>query len=211
MKVIVFGATGATGKVLVSQARAHGHDVTAMARHPEAITPGDGVKVLRGDARDSASVKAAIAGQDAVLGALGSRSLGKSDLLQRSSGNIIAAMNENGVRRLIILGAAGALHDPSKHQGVFGRTVMRVLLRTLLKNVSRDQAAQERQVEASGLDYTIVRPPFLTNGAATGRYRVALDGLPARWSAISRADVAAFMVEQLDAATHVRAGPYLAT
>ena len=211
MKVIVFGASGATGKALVSQARERGHAVTAFVRDPKSISATEGVKVVTGDARDPTAMNAAIVGQDAVLAALGSRTLGWSDLLEHSAGNIIAAMDRNHVRRLVILGAAGALHDAARHQSALGRAFLRLLMRTLLRNVARDQAAQERQVEASGLDYTIVRPPFLTNAPAAGRYRVALDGLPARWKPISRADAAAFMVSQMDDATFVRRGPYLAT
>jgi putative NADH-flavin reductase len=211
MKIVIFGASGATGKELVRQARDRGHVVTAFFRDPNTAPAIDGVRVVQGDARAAAAVGAAIEGQDAVVAALGSRSLGKSDLLQQSSFNIIAAMERHQVQRLIVLGAAGALHDAAKHQGVLGRAFLRFLMSTLLRNVSRDQAAQEKQIEASGLHYTIVRPPFLTNGPASGRYRVVLDGLPAKWRPISRRDVAAFMIGQLDDGSFVRKGAYLAT
>jgi putative NADH-flavin reductase len=211
MKIIIFGASGATGKELVRQARNRGHVVTAFIREPKTAPAIDGVRLVQGDARDDDAVSAAIEEQDAVVAALGSRSLGKSDLLQRSSFNIIAGMKRHRVQRLIVLGAAGALHDAAQNQGLFGRIFLRFLLRTLLRNVSRDQAAQEHQIEVSGLDYTIVRPPFLTNGPAVGRYRVVLDGLPAKWRPISRRDVAAFMIGQLDDVSFARKAPYLAT
>lgn len=211
MKIIIFGARGATGRELVQQARAREHVVTAFVRDTKAAPATDGVHLLQGDARDAAAVSAAIEGQDAVVAALGSGSLGKSDLLERSSFNIIAAMERHRVSRLIVLGAAGALHDAAKHQSHFGRGFLMVLRCTLLRNVSRDQAAQEKQIEASGLQYTIVRPPFLTNGPIAGRYRVALDGLPAKWRPISRRDVAAFIIEQLTDVSFIRKGPYLAT
>ncbi len=211
MKIIIFGASGATGRELVRQARECGHAVTAFVRDTQAAPAIEGVQFVHGDARDAAAVSAAIKGQAAVVAALGSGSLSKSDLLQRSSFNIIAAMERHGVSRLIVLGAAGALHDAAKHQSLFGRAFLKVLLCTLLINVSRDQAAQEKQIEASGTQYTIVRPPFLTNGPFAGRYRVALDGLPAKWRPISRRDVAAFMIEQLKDVSFIRKGPYLAT
>ncbi|MDB5482057.1 MAG: NmrA family protein [Caulobacteraceae bacterium] len=210
MKVIVFGAAGATGALLVRRSLERGHTITAFVRNPSAPTL-EGVRAVHGDARDAAAVSAAIIDHDAVLLALGSRSLGTSDLLEVSSRNVIAAMERYGVRRLIALSAAGALHDAGVRQGPVGRAMLRVLMSTLLRNVRRDQAAQERQIEASGLDYTIVRPPFLTNGPASGRYRVDLDGLPAKAGPISRADVAAFMVDHLEDASFIRKGPHLAT
>jgi putative NADH-flavin reductase len=210
MKIIVFGASGATGVELVRQGQERGHVVTGFVRNAKTASALDGVRVIEGDARDAAAVGSAIAGQDAVLAALGSRSLGKSDLLQQSSANIIAAMQRHDVRRLIILGAAGALRDATANQTPMGRIVLKLLMQTLLRNVARDQAAQESQIEASDLDYTIVRPPFLTNKPRSGQIRIALDGLPARWAGISRSDVAAFMVGQLEDRSFVRQGPYLA-
>src|SRR5258708_22913988 len=162
MKVIVFGAAGATGAHLVRRAQERGHAVTAFVRNRSALAL-EGVSVVQGDARDGAAVSAAIAGQDAVLAALGSGTLGKSDLLEVSSGHVIAGMQRHDVRRLIVLSAAGALYDAGLRQGAVARAVLHVLKSTLLRNVARDQAAQERHIEASGLDYTIARPPFLTN------------------------------------------------
>jgi putative NADH-flavin reductase len=211
MKIVIFGASGATGKELVRQARDRGHGVTAFVRDPNKAAAIDQVRLVQGNARDAAAVSAAIEGTDAVVAALGSGSLGKSDLLQQTSFNIIAAMERHGVTRLIVLGGAGALHDAGRHQSLPSRVFLRLLLSTLLRNVARDQAAQEKQIEASGLDYTIVRPPFLKSGPATKQCRVDLDGLPAKWRPISRADVAAFMIGQLDDSSFVRRGPYLAT
>ena len=210
MKIVVFGASGAAGAEVLRAAQAGSHTVTAFVRNPASLTAFSGVSIARGDARDASAVAAAVDGQEAVISVLGSRSLNKSDLLERSSANIIAAMERHCVRRLIVLSAAGALHDATKHLDAIGRTFLRILLATLLRNVSRDQAAQEAQIERSALDYIIVRPPFLTNGPPTGRYRVDLEGLPAKWRPVSRADVAAFMVEQLNDASFVRRGPYIA-
>ncbi len=211
MKVVVFGASGSTGAEVVRAALARGHAVTAFARDPSTLASAGGVSIVQGGARDASAVAAAVGGQEAVVSTLGSRTLRKSDLLERGSANIVAAMESHHVRRLIVLGAAGALYDATTHLDLIGRVVLRILLATMLRNVSRDQAAQEAQIEASALDYTIVRPPFLTNGPPTGRYRVDLEGLPARWRPISRADVAAFMIEQLDDTSFVRKGLYIAT
>ena len=210
MKVVVFGANGAAGAEVLRAAQARGHAVTAFVRDPSTLTAFNGVSIVQGDARDASAVASVVRGQEVVVSVLGSRSLRKSDLLEQSSGNIVAAMQRYQVRRLIVLGAAGAVHDATKHLDAIGRTFLRILLATLLRNVSRDQAAQETRIEGSALDYTIVRPPFLTNGPPTGIYRVDLEGLPAKWRPISRADVAAFMIEQLDDSSFVRNGPYIA-
>src|SRR5258708_4232470 len=173
MKVIVFGATGATGKELVSQARDQGHTVTAFSRNRSKIPSISGIQIGHGDVRADKSVVDAMVGHDAVLVALGSGTLGRSDLLKCGSINIIAAMYQHRVRRVIALGAAGAIPGAAKHQGALGRTLFGVLTRTLLRNTLDDQGELEKQIAASELDYTIVRPARLTNGSATGTYRVA--------------------------------------
>ncbi len=136
--------------------------------------------------------------------------LGPNDLLPKSSANIIAGMKRQRVRRLIVLGAAGAYRDAGKHATAFRRFFLRLLKRTLLKYPFINSSIQQQQVEASGLDYTVVLPPRLTNGAAVGRYRVEADGLPAHGNTLSRADLAEFMLKQLDDPTWVRKAPYVA-
>lgn len=210
MNILVFGASGGTGRQIVAHAVEAGHTVTAFVRDPATIANSGQVRVAQGDVRDAAAVAAAIAGEDAILSALGSRSLAKNDLLDRASENILAGMHAHGVRRLIVLGAAGALHDPGKYSSLWSRIGLRLLKATLLRNTMRDSAAQERRVEASDVDYTIVLPPELVDGASRGSYRVQLDGLPPGGRKIARADVAAFMVAQLTETRYLRKSPYLA-
>lgn len=211
MKLVVFGASGGTGRALVSQALAAGHTVTAFVRNPESLAPADGLRIAVGDAGDAAAVAGAIAGQDAVLSALGARTLGKSDLLERASAHIVAGMEAHGVRRLIVLGAAGALHDARKHNPGLGNRLFFALIRnTFLKNAFADSAAQERRIEASALDYTIVHPPRLLDTPGVGTWRTEPDGLPPGGRQIAREDVARFMLAQLDDPRFVRGGPYIA-
>jgi putative NADH-flavin reductase len=165
---------------------------------------------VQGDVRDADVVAGVIDGSDAVLSALGSRSLSKSDLLDEAIANILAGMQKSGVRRVIVLGAAGAGGDAGKYANGIERLVLKILTHTLLKYPFLDQEAQERRLEESDADYTVVRPPRLTNGQYTGRYRVEADGLPRAAKSIARADVADFMLKQLSDQRFMRRGVYLA-
>jgi len=210
MRVVIFGASGATGQELVKQALAAGHDVTIFVRDPAKTGRLGDAHTVQGDVHDAGAVSAAIDGQDAVLSALGARSLKETGLLGAAMANTIAGMRAHSVRRLIVLGAAGALHDSGKYQSGMTRLVYWIVKHTLLKNPLSDQAAQERLIEASDLDYTVVYPPRLTNGPRTSRYRVQGDGLPPHSSRIARADVAEFMIKELEDRRFVRQGPYIA-
>ena len=212
MKLVIFGASGGTGQHLVQQALAQGHSVTAFARRPESIlaAPSPGLTVVQGDVHDAAAVSAVIAGNDAVLSGLGARNLGKSDVLEVGVRNILAGMAAHGVRRIIVLGASGVSADAAQHQGVGTRLLLKLISATILREPFRSQREQERQLEASATDYTIVRPPRLLNGPFTGRYRVQEDGLPPGGVTINRADVADFMLRQLTDTAWIRKGPYVA-
>jgi putative NADH-flavin reductase len=210
MKILVFGASGATGRELVRQGLAAGHQISAFVRNPSSFTEVPGLRVIQGDVFDPEQVAAAIQGQDAVFTALGARTLGPNDLLPKSSANIIAAMKRHGLMRLIVLGASGASGDAGKYSSGLQRLLLRVLKHTLLKYPFINSAIQQQQVEASGLDYTVVLPPRLTNGAAIGKYRVLPDALPRGGATLSRADLAEFMLKQLRDPTWVRKTPYVA-
>lgn len=204
MKVLIFGATGATGRELVSQALEQGHDVTTLVRRPDAMPAQQGkLRVAQGDAmREPAAIAEALEGQDAVLSALGTgKVLFPNRLQERSLGNIVPAMERAGVRRLVVMSAFG-VGDTARDASI----VQRLVYATLLSAVFADKARGEATVRASSLDWTIVYPTVLTNGPRTGRYRAGerleMQGLPA----ISRADVAHFMLGQLTEPSYVRRG-----
>lgn len=191
MRLFILGATGLTGRLLVTQALGQGHRVTAFVRAPEKLAPAPaGLSVRRGDPRDSAGLSAALGGHDAVLSALGPPGPARSTLLRDSARSIVEAMQATSVRRLLVISAAVLFEDA----GAFV-TLMR---RTLLRNVAEDNAAMERAIVASDLDWTIARPPRLTNGRITGSYRVTEDRLPRRGFLVSRADVAHFLLGALE-------------
>jgi len=197
-KLFVLGATGGIGRELVEQARQRGHLVTAFVRSPEKLDPlRDGVTVLRGDPRNADELRAALPGHDAVLSALGPPGLGPTTLVSDCARSTVTAMQATGVRRLLVVGVA-VLFENDGILNAIGR-------RTFLRNVARDSADMERIVSASGLDWTIARPPRLTNGSLTRAYGVA-DGRmpPAARFTISRADVADFLLDELEHPSHVR-------
>ncbi len=116
MKIIVFGATGGTGKLIVSQALAKGHSVTAFVRNPEGLTPDPHLRVIQGDVFDFATVVDAVRGHRAVLSALGARTRKKADILAHAIPGILEAMRQEYVTRLIVLGASGVQRDHGKYQ-----------------------------------------------------------------------------------------------
>lgn len=210
MRLTIFGATGNTGRELVRQGLAQGHQLICMVRRSATGKLPPQAKEVQGDVFDPGTVAEAIAGSDAVLSALGARSLREINLLDRATANVLNGMKQAGVRRIVVLGAAGAVDGAMKFQSGLDKLMFAIIRSTLLRNPFIDQAAQERHLKESDADYTIVRPPRLTNGRHTGRYRVQADSLPKAAKSIARADVADFMLEQLHDANFLRRGVYIA-
>jgi len=161
--------------------------------------------VLQGNALDPDAVEAAVAGQDAVLSALGTRSTKPTTLFSASTANLVGAMKKHGVRRLVCLTGIGA--GDSKGHGGF--LYDRVLLPFVVRNQYEDKDRQEEIIRRSGLEWVIVRPARLTNESATGEYQVFLSGDSYRATTISREDVAAFMLAQLSEDRHVHQTPVI--
>lgn len=210
MKIVVFGASGGTGQELVRRGLRQGHEVTAFVRNPASMIGVPGLRVAAGDARDGAAVAAAVHGQEAVLSALGSRSLRDSTLLPDAMAGILAGMRQHGVKRLIVLGAAGAWPGASSKVSGVGKVIVGLLRLTLLRNAFAAQRAMQTLIHASDTEWTVVQPPFLTNAPGREKYRVDGEGLPPRGMRIARADVAAFMLAQLGSAEWVRKSPFVA-
>jgi putative NADH-flavin reductase len=202
MKIVVFGATGPTGKLLIEQALQQGHSVTAFARDPAGLETVDArVRVVTGDTtRDQGRIDEAVSGQDAVVSALGRRTTFTSDrLIERSMRAIVPAMERSGVRRLVIMSAFGVGESWRD-----APLLPKLMYRTLLRDIFRDKAVAEDYVRQSSLEWTFVYPVLLTDGPLTGRYRAAekleLHGMPK----ISRADTAHFMLAELARPAFVR-------
>jgi len=195
-RIFVLGATGGTGRAIVEQARQRGHRVTVFVRSPEKLGPaGDGLTVIRGDPRNADELRAVLPGHDAVLSALGPPGIGPTTIVADSARSTVMAMQSAGVRRLLVVGVAVLFEDG---------LLTAIARRTFLRNVARDSAEMERIVRASDLDWTIARPPRLTNGPLTRAYGVAEGSMPpAARLTISRADVADFLLDELEHPAHV--------
>ena len=203
MRLVIFGATGATGQCLVEQALAQGHDVTAFARNSQAMTTQhDHLSVIIGDVFKPERVEAAVANQDAVLCAIGGHDRLRAALSRRpreialctvGTSNILDAMKHHGVSRLICLSAWGIGESKARLPFFFNY----IILPLLMKEEYEDKEAQEQLIQQSSLDWTIVRPSRLTNGPRTGRYRMQAGLSFSSRSSISRADVADSMLKHL--------------
>jgi putative NADH-flavin reductase len=195
MKIIVIGASRGTGAACVSSALAKGHDVTACARTPTKLTL-EHPKLTKkaGDFHDAASMNAAIAGHDAVIltASVGKLSDFKTtpDYFSRGTKYCIDAMKAHGVKRLVVLSAAGS-GDSRVTSGWLLRTLV---VDGILKRAFVDHDVQEQMALKSGLEVIIARPTRLTDGPAKGKYTKTAELVKVP-SAISRADVADFMVD----------------
>jgi putative NADH-flavin reductase len=211
MNISIFGASGATGRLLTERALTAGYEVTALVRRPEAFAYAGQVRVVEGTAFDADAVRRTVAGADVVLSALGARSLKKEDVLERAVPLIVDAMRQTDVQRIVALGSTGALSDSLKKQPVWRRWFMqKMVYNTLLKWPVASQVAQWKTLAASGLDWTMVMPPMLTNGVGRGTYRMDGEALPRNAWRIAREDVADFMMAQIGSAEWVGQGVYIA-
>ena len=163
MKILVIGAAGKSGRAVVEAALSAGHQVTACVRTIGEYQPAN-VTMIQGDATDVLDMERAIAGQDAVIDTIGGKSPFKSDGSEsRAAEAITSAMRKHGVRRLVVISMIGE-GDSTANLPMVERLLLPPLMRAELK----DKAAMEATVEASELDWVIVRPPFLNDGSATG-------------------------------------------
>ena len=193
MKLTIFGATGGTGTEVVKQALERGHLATAFVGNPaQLVDMGDGVAIVTGDIHDVASVEKAVQGQDAVICALGARDLKKTMIRTEGTVNIISAMKNQNVGRLLVVSAMGVGESWDSLS-----LINKLFFAILLKSARADHEAQEAAVKSSGLAWTIIRPSGLVNTPCTGVYSVG-ENIRARTSQISRADVADLILNELE-------------
>ena len=203
MQIAVFGATGGTGQQVVQQALAAGHSVTALVRDPSRLAAQDErLTVVEGDVLDRAKVDETVSGADAVIVSLGNTSNNPDYIVSRGTEVIVDSMTAAGKpMRLIVVSSLGV--GESRDQVPFA---FKMLMNTDLKKAIDDKERQEALVKASGFDWIIVRPGGLTNGPATGSYKAGVD-VKLTAGQVSRADVAAFVLLQLDDDTYLHQAP----
>jgi len=214
MKLTVFAATGGIGRHLLEQAVAAGHDVTAVVRNPKNLS--GGVRVITADlaTTDPAALASAVRGADAVLSGLGPRPVSEAGIASRGTRAIVQAMQATGVRRIVVVSAAPISTVPSPGRptppkydpgdGFFMRHLFSPLIKAVLREAYADLALMEDVLRDSGLDWTVVRPPRLTDKPLTGSYRTAYGQNLRRGLLISRADVADLMLRVLERPETIR-------
>ncbi len=208
MRIALFGATGAIGGGVLRLALERGLEVRALCRAPESVAPRDDrLAVLAGDARDAEAVARTVRGADAVVSCLGPRANTPqaADEIVDAARTILDAMSAAGVSRLVVI-SGGAVDAPGDHKGVQGRLAS-ALVRRLARWIVSAKQREFDLVRSSGLDWTAVRPPRVTTGAGTGRYRVGLERLPG--SRIATVDVARFMLDALDDPELIAKAPFV--
>jgi putative NADH-flavin reductase len=202
---LFLGATGGTGRLIVSDAVAKGHSVVALV----CSTAGadlPGTELIEGDARDESTLRRALSGREAVLSALGAgMGLRKVSLLTEASRALVPAMTRSGVRRLVCISALG-VGDSRGHGGFVFDRIFRPLL---LSENYKDKGRQEAAIRASSLDWVIVRPAMLTDNPARGEVRAVTNLAGIHGGKIARADVARFVVDQLTTDTWLKKTPVI--
>jgi putative NADH-flavin reductase len=208
MKLTIFAASGGIGRQLLDQALAAGHDVTAVVRNPDSL-PGGRFRTVAADlaAADPATLEPAVAGADAVLSGLGPRSASEAGIASRGTRAIVQAMQATGVRRIVVVSAAPistvaspGRPEPPRHDpgdGFWMRHLFSRVAKAAFRTHYADLALMEDVLRDSGLDWTVVRPPRLTNKPATGAYRTAYGQNLRGGAFVSRADVAHLMLRVL--------------
>jgi putative NADH-flavin reductase len=196
MRVLVLGATGGIGKFLLEFATARGHEVTAFVRSPQKIAlKSERLRVVPGDLLHAEQLAQVLLGQDVVLSAFGPATLRRVTTRGEFGAALATAMERSGVRRAVVV-SSGLLFE---EQNAIGK----MLRGTLFRNLLPDMTAMEATLEKDGLEWTIVRPPRLTNGPLTKSYSVA-DGRLPKGMTVSRACVADFMIKEAERPAHVR-------
>jgi len=206
MNLAIFGATGKAGRLIVEQALAGGHQVNALVRDPAKVSLSHPLlKVIPGAADQAIAIEQAVGGVDAVVSAMG----GGNGTLTTFGRNVTSAMTRTGVSRIVSLVGASVSEpgDPAS----LSHAMLRGMTRLLAASTLEDGQRHARELEASSLDYTLVRPPRLTDGPATGRIRHGLTLNLGPWSSISRADLAAFMLGVTLESQYLRAAPMVAS
>ncbi|HWM53757.1 MAG TPA: NAD(P)H-binding protein [Thermoplasmata archaeon] len=198
LNIVVIGSTGRTGRLVLDEGLRRGHSMTAFTRRPEGLAGVRGLKsVVQGDGRKLDDIRHAVAGQDAVISIVGAEGRGPTTVMSDVTRAELEAMGEAGIRRLVTVSVSA----------IEGRRPWIVinLVRWILRKPYADFAQMERLVTSSGVDWTIVRPPYLTNGPKTGRVRAQAGRKDLSHGPyhISRADLAATLLDLAEDSQHV--------
>jgi len=199
MNIVVIGSTGRTGRLVIEEGIRRRHAMTAFTRRPDALANVAGLRaVVRGDGRNIEDIRRAVRGQDAAISIVGAEGRGPTTVLSDVTRAELTAMQEAGVRRIVTVSASAI---EGRHPWILIN-----LVRWLLRKPYADFARMEQLIASSALDWTIVRPPYLTNGPTTGRVRSQAGrvDLPNGPYHISRGDLAATLLNLAESSQHLR-------
>lgn len=198
MNIAVIGSTSRTGRLVIDEGLRRGHGMTAFTRRPEELSSAKGLRaVVQGDGRNLEDVRRAIMGQDAVISIVSPTGRGPTTVVSEVSRATLAAMRESGVRRLVVV----SVYALQGWRPWIAVSVMRWIFRRPFEDFTR----MERLIAESGLDWTVVRPPYLTEGPATRHVRMATDRVDFVRGpySISRADLATALLDLAEDSSHV--------
>jgi uncharacterized protein YbjT (DUF2867 family) len=206
-KILVLGATGGTGRLIVKEAVSRGWDVSALVRSPDKARDLNRAKLIVGDARDEKALREALKGRNAVVSALGSpvSPFREVTLFSAATRALVNAMKAEHVSRLVCITGIGA-GDSAGHGGFLYDNLIFPLL---LRKVYADKDRQEAIVRSSGLDWVLVRPSILNNKPGSGNVRALTDLSSLHGGTISREDVAKFVLDQVPDDTWLRRSPLI--
>ncbi|MEM9510310.1 MAG: SDR family oxidoreductase [Cyanobacteria bacterium P01_E01_bin.35] len=212
MRVVIYGATGNIGRLTVDKALKAGHEVTAFARHPDKLESRNYLNKVQGDVTDQEKVIASMSGHDVVLIVFGtplnwSTITSVPNLCTQGTINIINAMIQHGVQRLICMTGIGAGDSKGHGRFVFDNLILPIML----GRIYADKNCQEKLVMDSDLDWTIVRPAELTDEPESEDYRVLVNLEEKKASTIPRTDVADFLVQQIESDRYFHQTPLITT
>jgi putative NADH-flavin reductase len=203
MNLVVLGANGGIGNMVVRQALNAGHNVTAILRTPGKLEiRHPNLQIVRGDVMKPGTLNEYLKNKDVVISSIGNSSLKKMTLYSMGNKNLINSLNTIGVTRAFFISASGLEVNPT--HSLLVRLATRFILQSLLRNMYSDLWAMEKIIKESNINWTIIRPPRLVDSPVTGNYRTAIEGFLNKGLKISRADVAHFIVNNLTNKTIVR-------
>jgi putative NADH-flavin reductase len=206
MRIAVIGATGRTGALLVDELLRRGHELSVLARSPERLgARAERVRVVPGTSNDPAALAQLLDGADVVVSALGPTSK-ESDLHTRTAQALVAAMGAAGITRFVGVSGAG-VDVPGDRKGGRDRAIS-FLIQKVGGALAADKASEYRVFADSTIDFTLVRPPRLLDGEATGRW-VHDAHVPGRSSSIRRADLAVFLADVVEQGLYLRLAPFV--
>jgi len=194
MRVLVLGATGSVGQHILRLGTERGHELTALVRNAEKLKSWeDRVRIVKGDALDNDTVEQAVRGQEAAIYAIGIKTIGRTTLFSESTRILLDAMERNRVKRLMCITGVGA----GETKGHGGLLYDWILFPLVTKRVYEDKDVQEALIQKSSLDWVIVRPAMFREGTPSGKFEAVTDVRGVTLTRVSRAEVAAFLLEQL--------------